>query len=132
MWLTGKSNSADDSLLHPPTHLMRIVINASLRGRYPNLLQGVDGALHQLPGTARVVDLERLDQLVADGKYRIQRSLGVLENHRDTTPPYLSHLVLALVEQVLPLQQDFALHDTRRWLRHQTQQGQGCHGLPTP
>src|SRR4029453_12936717 len=116
MRLTGKGNGADDTLLHTPTHLMRIVLNAPLRGRYPDLLQGIDGSLHQLLGTALVVDLERFDQLVANGKHRIQGGLGVLEDHRDTPPPYLSHLVLALVEQVLPLQQDFALHDTRRWL----------------
>jgi len=70
--------------------------------------------------------------MVADGKHRIQGGLGVLEDHRDAAPPYLSHLVLALVEQVLPLQQDFALHDTRPWPWHQAQQGQGRHGLPTP
>ena len=35
MWLTGKGNGADDTLLHTPAHLMRIIINTPLRGRYP-------------------------------------------------------------------------------------------------
>src|SRR5262249_43796678 len=96
MRLTGKRNSTDDTLLHTPAHLMRIVINAPLRGRYPDLLQGVDSPLHQIPDTALMMDLERLDQLVANGKHRIQGGLGVLEDHRDTTPPYLAHLVFAL------------------------------------
>src|SRR4029453_5203441 len=109
---TGNSNGADDTLLHAPAHLMRIVLNAPLRGRYADLLQGVDGSLPQVPGTALVVDLERFDQLVADGKQRIQGGLGVLEDHRDTTPPYLSHLVLPLVEQVFPLHTVFPLPDT--------------------
>src|SRR5712691_721564 len=119
--LTGKRNGTHDTLLHTPAHLMRIVVNAPLRSRDPDLLQGLDRSLHQLPGTALAVDTERLDQLVADGKHRIQGGLGILEDHRDATPPYLTHLALALVEEVLPLQQDSALHDTRSWPWHKAQ-----------
>src|SRR5262249_31941047 len=130
--LAGEGNSPDDALLHATAHLVWIVVYTSLRGCHPYMLQGLDCAPYQLPRTALVMILDGFDQLVANGEHGVQGGLGMLENHRDAASPYLAHLVLTLVEQILPLQQDLALHNPGRWLRHQAEQRQGRHSLATP
>jgi hypothetical protein len=76
-----------------------------------------------------MVDPDAFDELVADGEHRVQRRLRVLEDHRNLPPPDVPHLVVALLQQVLPFQQNLPLHNPTAWPGHQSQQREGCHGL---
>src|SRR4029453_3552799 len=102
--LAGDGDGTDDALLHAATDLVRVILYPALGGRQPHLLQAVDRPLHQRSMTVSVVDLDGFDQLVADRKHRIEGGLRVLENHRDASPAYASHLTLALVEEILPFE----------------------------
>ena len=76
-----------------------------------------------------MMDLDGLHHLVADREHRVEGGLGVLEDHGDAAAPDVSHLALALREEVLPFEPDDALDDPGRRPRDQPQQGQRGHGL---
>ena len=56
------------------------------------------------------VPLEGFPDLVPDGKYGIQGHHGVLQDHGDLPAPDLVHLLVALLEEVFPFEEDFSAH----------------------
>jgi hypothetical protein len=58
-----------------------------------------------------MVNSNAFDELVADGEHRVQRRLRVLEDHRNPAPPDVPHLVVTLLQQILPFQHNLPLHN---------------------
>ena len=57
------------------------------------------------------MDHDRFFDLVANGIYRIQGSHRILENHRAFLPAEHIHLFLAIVRDILALEQDLTLRN---------------------
>ena len=60
------------------------------------------------------VNAQWLSDLFADGKERVQRHQGILQDHGDLTAAYVLHLTLGLGQKVLPAKPDFAPHNACR------------------
>ena len=60
------------------------------------------------PALRLLVQLHRLDDLVADALHRVERVHRALEHHRDVAPAVRAHARLAAREDVLAVQQDAA------------------------
>src|SRR5271165_3310278 len=63
---------------------------------------------------------ERLRDLLADGKDRIQRGHRVLEDHRDRLTADLAHLRLALLEEILTAKDHLTAVDMAWRDRHES------------
>ena len=72
---------------------------------------------------------ERLRDLLADRHGRIQRGHRVLQDHRDPRAAELAHLLGALGEQALAVEDDVAPDDLAAGLGHQSQDRQAGHRL---
>ena len=70
-------------LPHPAGELVRIVLQAHLRARDPDLVEQLGRAPVGLVAVHREVGLERLADLPADRQHRVQRRHRILEDHRD-------------------------------------------------
>src|SRR5690606_28195558 len=128
--LAGDRYRAHHALLHAAADLVRIVLDPALGGGHPHVLEARDRPPYErLAVLAGVLIADRLDQLIADGEDGIERSLRILQDHRDAPAADLAHLLLALPEQLLTLEPDRSLDDARRRPRLQLQQRQGRHRL---
>jgi hypothetical protein len=112
-----------------PPLIWWVVLHPALGRGHPHLLEAGDGPLRERPAAVLVMDLDGLDELVADGEDRVEGGLRVLQDHGDAAAPDAPHLLLGLVEQVLALEADGALDDARGRPGHQPQQRQGGHRL---
>ena len=74
-------------------------------------LQHLLGPLLPLVAVAFFVFADDLRDLVAHGHHRVEGGHGVLEDHGDLASPDLPHFVLALGQQVFPLEDHLAAHD---------------------
>src|SRR5439155_25060771 len=91
--------------------------------------QGVLGSARERLRRLAVMQLERLDELVADGEDWVQGGLGVLQDHRDPAPADLTHLGLALRDEILALEQHLPPHDPAGRLREQAKHAEPGHRL---
>ncbi len=103
---------------------MRERLDAQLGVGDPDDLEQLDGPLlRRRPGQV-LVDLQRLDELEADGVDRRERRQRVLEDHRQLVPADLRHPPVALAEQLLAVQRDRAGDlGVRRQQAHDRQRG---------
>ena len=128
--LAGDGDGADHALLHAAADLVRVILDPPVGRRDPHLLQAVDRAPHERALVlAGVLVTDRLDQLVADREYRIERGLRILQDHGDALAADLAHLLLGLLEQILAFEPDRALDDAGRGPGLQLQQRQRRHRL---
>jgi len=87
------------------------------------------GALRQRAAVKPVVHPRRLADLHADGEHRVQRAHRVLQDHGDLAAPDVLHLVLALREEIVAVEQHLAAEDARRGPGYQPDQGKARHAL---
>ena len=129
--LTQNRDGTDHALLHAAAQLVRILANPLLRRRELHFAQRLDGAVHHAAASFHMIPTlgDDLAQLVADSEHRVQRGLGVLQDHRDSASSNLTHLSVALGEKVFPVQQHLALHGAGRRIGQQTQHRQRRHAL---
>ena len=128
--LTDKRHRNHGALAHPAAELVRVSAEARWRVRYAYQVQH----LYRLcPGLSRAalfsVNRERLDYLLPDREYRVERSHGILKNHRDLVTTERPHLARALAEEVFPVEGHFS-RDDFPGIRKQPQNRQGRHALP--
>src|SRR5262245_8510673 len=122
-------DGAHHALLHPARHLVRIV-GEPLGGRgHSHLAQGFLGPPPERAQALGDVDAKGLHQLVADGEHRVERGLGILEDHGDPPPAHPAHLAVALGHEVLALQEDLAPDDASRRPGQKAQDGERRHRL---
>ena len=74
---------------------------------------------------------QRLGHLPSDSEHRVERSHGVLKDHRDRLTADLLHLRIAQLREISPLEQDLAADDPPR-PRDEPHDAQGGHRLAAP
>src|SRR5215510_11209028 len=127
----GQRDGADDALPHAAAHLMRILAHAPLGRRDPH---GAEQALHALAqrAAAQVLMEERgLRHLSEDREERVQRRHRVLQDDGDPAAADPPELALALLRQVLALEENRAAHDARG-ARQQAHDREARGGLAAP
>ncbi len=118
----------DHALAHAAGELVRERLHALLRAGDPDQPEQLHGPVpRRAAREVRVVDRERLDDLVAHREHGRQGRQRVLEDHRDAVAADLRHLRVALAEQLLALEQDRAAD--AGVLVEQAHDGQGRDGL---
>jgi hypothetical protein len=70
---------------------------------------------------------EHFGDLVADGENRIERCHRLLKDHGDALSADFSHLLLAELDQVLPLEEDLAADNPARRFRDDPHNAGGGH-----
>jgi hypothetical protein len=103
------------ALGHPARHLVREGLDPALRVRDADHLQHLEGALAGRAVLHAAMELEDLGDLAADVLDRVQRRLGLLEDHADPVAPELPEVVRLELQQVLPVEQDLAAR-RGRWV----------------
>ena len=107
---------------------MRIVLDPALRGGDAHALQKLDRALASLLLGRLLVREHRLGDLKAGLQDRVERALGILEDHRDVAAANVADLLVAQLQQVLVAKQHLAADHLAR-VRHQPEQRQRRHRL---
>ena len=98
--VAAQRDGDDHPLLHAAGELVGVVVEA-LRPDADHL-QGFLGLLNQLcAGQLRLVDLQGLHHLLADGHHRVQGGHGVLKDHGHLLAAVFLQLVLAHGQHVL-------------------------------
>ena len=75
------------------------------------------------------MQMHRFAHLHAHGERGVHAAHGFLENHGDAVAPHGPDLFIAHLQEVLPIEEDFAALDVTRWIWNQAQDGQGCHAF---
>ena len=109
---------------------MRVLVEATLCERDLHELQHLDRTL--LCFLFRHVFMKKkcLDELLSDGKHRIQGGHRLLENHRDLLAADLTHLILGHLYDIFSLEEDLAALDLPRLL-DQSHDRERSHALST-
>ena len=102
---------------------MGILVEPFLRQRDLYQLQHLNGALFGFRLVQIRVQHQRFHDLFSHGKYRVQGSHGLLEDHGDLSAADLAHLILAFLQQIFSLIQDLAAHDFSRRRLYQLHDG---------
>ena len=108
---------------------MGIAIRQGMRRRQPDQRQDMLG---KIPGDLfrmAHVDLVAFADLRADGERRIERGHRLLKDHGNVPAANLLHLTLALLEQILTLEEDLAADNLARRRRDQAENRQRSHAL---
>ena len=93
--LAGKRHRDHRPLAHPARQGPRIVVEPKPRGIHPDPLEPVESAVPAFRfALVGRVKPDRLRDLPSHGEERIQRRLGVLEDHRDRLAADLAHQAL--------------------------------------
>ena len=98
-------------LPHPARELVRIVLEALLRARDPDLVEQLGRALVGLLAVHAEVHFERLADLPADGEHRVERGHRVLKDHRDLAAADRAQLLVVQRKQVAAAEHRGALGD---------------------
>ena len=99
----------DGALLHAAGELVRVVVDAV--SCHADSLQHLSCHFHgRLLAQLLVLDHD-LRQLLADGHDGVQRSHGILENHRDAVAAHFLIFLVGVVDQVFPLKEDFTVQN---------------------
>jgi len=128
------SNEVRHTLDVVPTGTLRVSQSIPLTGRPNNVAITRDGrkVYVAITGADAFVDVDRLRDLAADGKHRIQRRHRLLEDHGDPPSADPSHVSLRERKQVLTVQDNLPANDLSRRIRDETQEGESGDRLPTP
>ena len=110
---------------------MGVVAQPFAGRRYLHPVQPLCGFLQGLGRGQAFVDHQRFGHLAADGKHRVERGHGLLENHGNSLAPDLSDPFLAQVQKVLVLEKNLPLDLCRR-AAQKLENGKGGHALPAP
>src|SRR5579875_19531 len=114
--IAGQGDSDHHALAHAAAELVGIVLGAPPRIRNADEVEHFYGAF---PGLVVVhvfaVPLDRLCNLIADGKDRIERGHRVLEDHGDLAAAQVRQLFLVLFQDVLAVENDLSINDFARW-----------------
>src|SRR5262249_29217796 len=78
-----------------------------------------------------LVQTDRLADLIAYGKYRIQRGHGFLKDHGDLVAANFTHLLVAQLEKIMPAIANLAADDLSRGRRDQPHNRKRCDTLAT-
>jgi hypothetical protein len=98
---------------------MRKGCHPLLRGTNAHLLQQLDDAFLQAATAQAPMQAQRLGNLHADGKGRVERGHGVLQDHGDLCPAHLAHVLGAHPQQILAIKANFPAHNAATRLREQ-------------
>ena len=98
-------------LPHPARELVRIVPQALVRARDPDLIEQLGRTLVGLLAIHPEVHFERLADLPADGEHRVERGHRVLEDHRDLAAADRAQVLVVEREQVAAAEHRRALGD---------------------
>ena len=128
-WLTGDGDGPGHPLAHATAHLMRKGRHTLLWRTNAYLLQQLDDAPLQAAAAQTAMQAQRLGNLHAHGKGRVERSHGILQNHGDLCPAQLAHLLGTLVQQIFAVKENFSADNAAARLRHQAHNGQAGHRL---
>jgi hypothetical protein len=96
------------ALAHPARHLVRVVLDALGGLGDADQVEHLGRLLHRLAVALLLVEHDRLGDLVADGVHRVEAGHRLLEDHRDLVAADAAHLALALLDQVLALEEHLA------------------------
>ena len=109
--LHNESHSNHNTLAHTAGELMRILLHTALRIIDTDHLEHLDGiGLSLFLGLIRM-DTDCFRNLISYRVDRIQRCHRILEDHRTVLSAEFLHLLLAIVRDVLTLEQDLAFCD---------------------
>src|SRR5262249_40735969 len=78
-----------------------------------------------------LVQTDRLTDLIAHGKYRVQRGHGLLKDHGNLVAANFTHLLVAQLEEIVPAIANLAADDLSRWRRDQPHDRKRCDTLAT-
>ena len=104
--IAGERHGDHRALALPAGELMRIAARAPLGIVDPHAAHCPDGLGPGLRPAQFAVQLDRLDDLVADRIDRVQRGHRLLEDHRDVAPPQLAQLLGGHFQDLLPVEQN--------------------------
>src|SRR5262245_57851739 len=122
--LTADGNGADDALLHAAAHLMRKLADPLIGGGDLDAAERPRCLLHDLCLGAPPAPENRLAQLLTDREHRIERSLRILQDHRNTPAPDLAHLALRAGQDIFSAETNLAAQRACAAFRQQTHDGQ--------
>jgi hypothetical protein len=119
-----------DALAHPARHLVGVVLDALPGLGDPDQVEHLGGLSHGRVVALLLVEHDGLGDLVTDGVHRVQAGHRLLEDHRDLVAADAAHLALALLDQVLALEQHLTARDASRGNGDEAHDRQAGHGLP--
>ena len=108
---------------------MRILLGALLRVRNAHLLQTADGLSLRLGMVQLLVELDGLDNLLADLRGRVHAGHRILEDHGDLVAADLLHFLVGSLHDVVASQIDLAALNARRRHRVELHDGLSGNGL---
>ena len=116
------------ALAHAAGELVRIVVDAPLRRGDADAAQHLDGPRPRLLLADVGVDAQRLGDLVADGKHRIERAHRLLKDHRDAAAADRAHRAGAARGEIDAVEHDRAV-EAGEIVRQQPQDRKAGDGL---
>jgi hypothetical protein len=106
--IAGQRHRDHHALAHAARELVRIFVDAPLRRRDMDAAQQFDRALTRVALRAAAMAQDGLDDLIADGKTRIERCHRLLENHRQAISPEVAQGLVGHFEQIEAVEPDRA------------------------
>jgi len=98
--VAGEGHRDHDALAHASRKLEWIVVYASVLVGNPHQLQKLHDLVHGLRPRDAPVHQNRLEQLIADGEYGVERSHGFLKDHGEIGTPDRGRVFVADVRDV--------------------------------
>ena len=104
--VAGQRHRDHHALAHAAGELVRIFVDALVGRGNVNPAQQLDGALARLPPRAAAMAQNGLDDLVADGKARIERGHRLLKDHRQPVAAEVAQGFVGHVKQIETVEAD--------------------------
>ena len=109
---------------------MRVVVQPAGSVRDAHHFQQFTRACHRARAVHVKVHFQRFRELTADCQNRVERSHGLLEDHREFRPADSQHLVSVHLQDVHAVQEYLALLDHSGWPGNQPHDGERGNALP--
>src|SRR5579883_1574590 len=133
-WVAGERHGDHHALAHAAGELVRIIFEARAGGGDAHRFQQRDRATASLRLREAQMQFLRLGELEADRQHRVERGHRVLEDHRDFVAADVPHLAFGERDEIdapaiAGIEENFAVGDPSRWIRHQPHDREGGHGF---
>ena len=114
--LAGNRHRDEHPLPHAAGELMRVVVHAGVRLRYPNLLEQIDHRRTSVAPRRAAVDEERFSDLIADREDGVESRHRLLKNQRDLGAANRAQFGFGKRQQIAAFEKDAASGDAARRL----------------
>ena len=112
--MAAQGNGDHHPLTHTAGELVGILVESLFRHGDADQFQHFNRMLLGLMLVHARMNFQGLHDLLSNGKNRVERGHGLLEDHGDFAAANLSHFIFALFQQVLPFKEDLAAYDFSR------------------